>query len=65
MDLNEKLTEEIETIVNLTDHEKLIKARERIITMDAADIEILLEELPREKMVRVCIYEERLAKIYN
>ncbi len=53
MDLNEKLTEEIETIVNLTDHEKLIKAREKIITMDAADIEILLEELPREKMVRV------------
>ena len=53
MDFKETLKDDMETIIDLIEDGKLIKAREKIITMDAVDIELLLDEIPREKMLRV------------
>lgn len=53
MEFIENITDEMENIIDLIENGKLIKAREKIITMDAVDIELLLDEIPREKMLRV------------
>ena len=38
MDFKETLKDDMETIIDLIEDGKLIKAREKIITMDAVDI---------------------------
>ncbi len=53
MDFQEIFTEEKEQILQLIEDGKLIMAREKIIAMDAVDIEPLLDEIPSEKMLRL------------
>lgn len=53
MEFNELKAEEMEELISLSGPEKLLKAREKIITMDAVDIGILLEDIPGEKMLRI------------
>lgn len=53
MEFNELKAEEMEELINLSGPEKLLKARARIIAMDAVDIGILLEDIPGEKMLRI------------
>lgn len=53
MDYKEPFTEEMEALIHLSENEKLIKVREKMITMDAVDIGLFLDEIPREKMLRL------------
>lgn len=53
MDFTEVLIEEKENIAELIENGKFVQARNRILSMDAVDIELLLDEIPREKMLRV------------
>ena len=53
MEPNEILVDEMDTILNLIKDGRFIAAREKIILMDAVDIELLLDEIPRESMLRV------------
>ncbi len=53
MDFEEILTEEKENITELIENGRFVQARNKILTMDAVDIELLFDEIPREKMLRV------------
>lgn len=53
MDLNETFVDEMEQIIALIEDGRFLKAREKIILMDAVDIGLLLDEIPRESMLRV------------
>ncbi len=53
MDINEMFTNEMDTVISMIEDGHFIKAREKIITMEAADIGILLDEISREHMLRV------------
>ena len=53
MDINETFMGQMDAVIALIEDGRLKAAREEIITMDAADIGLLLDEISREQMLRV------------
>lgn len=53
MDINETFTDAMDTVIAMIEDGRFLKAREEIITMEAADIGLLLDEISREHMLRV------------
>ena len=53
MDFKEILQNEQENILELIENGKFLDARNEIIKMDAADVEVVLREIPNDKMLRV------------
>ena len=53
MDINEIFTDTMDSVIALIEDGRFLKAREEIITMEAADIGLLLDEISREHMLRV------------
>lgn len=53
MDINETFTSQMDAVIAMIEEGRLKSAREEIITMDAADIGLLLDEISREQMLRV------------
>jgi len=53
VDINETFTDTMDTVIAMIEDGRFLKAREEIITMEAADIGLLLDEISREHMLRV------------
>lgn len=53
MELNAIIANEIDSIITLLEDGRFLTAREQIIEMEAVDIGLLLDKIPRERMLRV------------
>ena len=53
MELNAIIANEIDSIITLLEEGHFLTAREQIIQMEAVDIGLLLDKIPRERMLRV------------
>ena len=53
MDFKEHFAEKLETIQGYIQDGRFLKVREELVSLDAVDIEMVFDEIPRESVLRV------------